>query len=182
MTEPTSPDPAAPETTPTAPERGAEIETFWAVAHEHADLDPLPGYFGPTPLGSVPPPTWAFGATAAQADELLDLVLQGVKTATASAYWDYEAEDEPLPEVGALGIVVDSGGHPRALVATTAVSVVPFDEVDEEHAALEGEGDRSLAYWRTVHERFFREHHSHGRGFAADMPVVLERFDVLYQR
>ena len=28
-------------------------------------------------------------------------------------------------------------------------------EVSEEHAYKEGEGDRSLAYWRAVHEEFF---------------------------
>ena len=50
--------------------------------------------------------------------------------------------------------------------------MVPFDEVDEEHAYLEGEGDRSLEYWREVHERFFTEHATHDRGFATDMPVV----------
>jgi uncharacterized protein YhfF len=57
--------------------------------------------------------------------------------------------------------------------------VVPFDEVDEEHARLEGEGDRSLAHWRTDHERFFSE--ASARGFEPDMPVVLERFEVIYQ-
>ena len=58
---------------------------------------------------------------------------------------------------------------------------MPFDEVDEEHAYLEGEGDRSLEYWREVHERFFTENATHDRGFAPDMPVVLERFRVVYQ-
>ena len=61
------------------------------------------------------------------------------------------------------------------------VEVVPFDEVDEEHAYLEGEGDRSLEYWREVHERFFTEHATHDRGFATDMPIVCERFRVAYQ-
>jgi uncharacterized protein YhfF len=52
--------------------------------------------------------------------------------------------------------------------------------VDEGHAFLEGEGDRSLGQWREVHERFFTDHADHERGFAPDMPVVLERFRVLY--
>jgi uncharacterized protein YhfF len=75
--------------------------------------------------------------------------------------------------------VLDGAGHPRALIETTEVVVVPFDEVDEEHAFLEGEGDRTLAHWRDVHEGFFTEHAARG-GFATDMPVVLERFRVLY--
>ena len=63
---------------------------------------------------------------------------------------------------------------------TTQVEIVPFDEVSAEHAYLEGEGDRSQATWREVHERFFTEHALHGHGFRRDMPVVLQRFAVLY--
>jgi uncharacterized protein YhfF len=159
-----------------------EIESFWVMARRQARLESLPGYFGPTPLASVMPPAWSFGATPEQSTELADLVVDGVKVATASAAEDYTAEGEQLPEPGVLGIVLDGEGHPRALVATTGVEVVPFDAVGEDHALAEGEGDRSLASWRDRHEQFFREHDPHGRGFRSDMPVVLERFRVLYPR
>jgi uncharacterized protein YhfF len=82
--------------------------------------------------------------------------------------------------VAALGIVTDGRGIPRALVITTEVEVVPFDQVSAEHAYLVGEGDRSLAAWREVHQRFFTDHATHDRGFSRDMPVVLQRFTVLY--
>ncbi|EWS99812.1 RNA-binding protein [Intrasporangium oryzae NRRL B-24470] len=131
-------------------------------------------------MGSLRPPAWAFGATPEQADELLALVLSGIKTATSGALWDYEAEGEELPTPGALDIVTDGRGVPHALIVTTQVDIVPFDEVGAEHAFLEGEGDRSLGTWREVHERFFTEHAVHGRGFSRDMPVVLQRFAVLY--
>lgn len=167
-----------------APEPGTEdsplIESFWQIARTRAKLNPTGYYTGERPLGSLRPPAWAFGATPEQADELLDLVLSGTKTATASALWDYEAEGEALPTPGTLGIVTDGRGAPHALIVTTQVDVVPFDEVSAEHAYLEGEGDRLLATWREVHERFFTEHAMHRRGFSRDMPVVLERFDVLY--
>ena len=159
----------------------AEVRSFWDLARFHAKLNSAPSYFGPTTLEVLPPSAWSFGATPEQADELLELVLDGTKTATASALWDYEADDEPLPEAGTLSIILDGRDHPRALIQSTAIEVVPFDEVDEEHAYLEGEGDRSLEYWREVHERFFTENASHDRGFAPDMPVVLERFSVVYQ-
>ena len=157
------------------------VEAFWEVARFHARLNVAPSYFGPTTLELVPPPAWSFGETPEQADELLALVLAGTKTATSSAAWDYDTEDEPLPEAGTLSIILDGRGHPRALIETTAVATVPFDEVDEEHAFLEGEGDRSLTHWREVHEQFFTEHADHGRGFARDMPLVLERFRVVFQ-
>jgi uncharacterized protein YhfF len=157
------------------------VEAFWELARFHAKLNSAPTYFGPTTLEVVPPPAWSFGASPEQADELLTLVLDGTKTATASALWDYEAEGEVLPEAGSLSILVDGRGHPRALINTTDVEVVPFDEVGEEHARLEGEGDGSLDYWRAAHERFFTEVATHDRGFRPDMPVVLERFEVVYQ-
>ncbi|MFC7487490.1 ASCH domain-containing protein [Knoellia sp. CPCC 206453] len=157
-----------------------QVRAFWDVARLHAHLSEVPAYFGPTPLDSVPPPAWSFGAGPEQADELLGLVLAGTKTATAGALWDYEAEEEALPEIGTLSIILDSNGQPRALIETTEVQVVPFDEITDEQARLEGEGDLSLAYWREVHQRFFTEVADHDRGFSTDMPVVWERFRVLY--
>ena len=157
-----------------------DIAAFWERAQQHANLGGVPSYMGVDPLAVLRPPAWAFGATPEQADDLLALVIDGTKTATASALWDYEAEGEELPTVGTLGIVLDGAGRPRALVVTSGVRTVPFAEVDEEHAHAEGEGDRSLASWREVHEDFFTKHASHDRGFSADMPVVLEQIEVLY--
>lgn len=161
-------------------ERTEEVEAFWREAARRARFEGVPGYLPGSSLAVIPPPAWSFGGTPGQADDLLALVLDGTKTATASALWDYEADQEPVPEVGNLSIVLDSQAHPRALVATTHVEVVPFDQVDEEHAYLEGEGDRSLAQWRDVHQRFFAEFTSHDRPVTADMPVVCERFIVLF--
>ncbi len=155
-----------------------ELDAFWDIAREHAGLSGVPVYTGENPMRRLRPPAWAFGATPEQADELLGRVLDGTKTATASSHADYATEGEELPAPGMLGIVLDGAGHPRALVATTETRVVPFDEVDAEHARDEGEGDGSLEHWREVHERFFTER-AEG-GFRPDMPVVLERFRVLY--
>lgn len=126
------------------------------------------------------PDVWAFGATPAHADGLLELVLSGLKTGTASSLWDYEASGDPLPAVGDYSVILDGAGVPRAVLQTTDLRVVPFDEVDAEHAAAEGEGDRTLAYWRAAHERYWREHSENDRGFAPDMPVLCERFVLLY--
>ena len=159
----------------------AEVERFRRLARSQARITAMPGYFGPTTLEVLPPPAWSFGATSEQADTLLALVLDGTKTATAGALWDYESEGEPLPKRGTLSILLDGAGHPRALIEATEVAVVPFDEVDDEHAFLEGEGDRSLGHWREVHERFFTDVATHDREFSTDMPVVLERFRVLHR-
>lgn len=159
-----------------------EIDAFWTASRHQTRTNPVPAYLGTYSGEALAPPAWAFGATPEQADELIALVLDGTKTATASAQWDYEHEGEQIPQVGDLSIVLDGSEHPRALIEVTQVDVVAFDEVSEEHAFLEGEGDRSLDHWRTVHERFFTGHASHDRGFASSMPVVLERLRLLYPR
>jgi len=157
-----------------------EIEAFWELVHHRLRINPVPGYLGTYSAEVLAPPAWAFGATAEQADALLALVLDGTKTATAGAQWDYEADGEVLPAVGDLSIVLDGRGHPRALIEVGRVEVVPFADVDAEHARLEGEGDLTLAYWREVHRTFFTEHAVHDHGFDEQMPIVLERFHVLY--
>ena len=128
------------------------------------------------------PEAWPFGATPAHADELLALVLTGIKTGTASAVWEYEDGDEPMPQGGELSIILDGSGEPRAVIRTTALEIVPFDRVSAEHAHSEGEGDRTLASWREAHERYWRRYSGSPRGFAPDMPILCERFELLWPR
>ncbi|HYD78170.1 MAG TPA: ASCH domain-containing protein [Paucimonas sp.] len=115
------------------------------------------------------------------AEELGQLVLAGTKRATASLLMAHEAEGKPLPEVGALSIVTNWSGEPLCVIETTRVDIVPFDQVTAEFAATEGEGDKSLAYWREGHWRFFsRECQQLGLEPSSDMLVVCERFQVVY--
>lgn len=117
------------------------------------------------------------------ADELADLVLKGVKTATASNYILYELEEEKLPHVGLHNIILNGDGEAVAIMKTTSVEVIPFDEVTSEHAYLEGEGDCSLEYWREVHRDFYRkELEEVEREFNYKVPIVCERLNLLYKR
>ena len=147
------------------------LAEFWDGARRALDL----------PATAPMPEAWSFGDSPEMADELLALVLAGTKTATAGSLWEHEAEDEPLPAVGELSIVLDGAGSPACVVETTDVSVLPMSEVDGDHARDEGEGDRTLESWRQAHERFFRRFlPTIGLEFAPDMPLVLERFVLRY--
>lgn len=145
------------------------VEEFWEQCRSA-----VPG------LPEAVPEAWAFGATPEHADGLLALVLAGTKTGTASSFWDYETSGEALPEVGELSVILDGQGAPRAVIRTEAIQVIGFGEVSADHAYAEGEGDRSLAHWRSVHERYWREHSENPRGFEPDMPVVCELFRLIY--
>ena len=113
-----------------------------------------------------------FGDSAAMADELLALVVAGVKTATCGAARDFPPGSAARPAVGRRDIVLNGSGHPSAVIETIEVRERRFDEVDEAFAFDEGEGLRTLSDWREGHEIYFRRN----GGFARDMMLVCERF------
>lgn len=115
------------------------------------------------------------------ANELGQLVLAGTKRATASLLWAYDEEDKLMPQAGHLSVVTNWQGEPLCVIETTQVDIVPFNKVTEEFAATEGEGDGSLRHWLAAHTSYFgRECVRLEREPAADMPVVCERFKVIY--
>ncbi|UCG25157.1 MAG: ASCH domain-containing protein [Chloroflexota bacterium] len=129
-----------------------------------------------------PPEAWGFGDSPEMADDLGRLVVNGIKTATCSLLWEYEADGETLPAEGDLSIILDGSGRPLCLIETTEVRTRAYDEVDAQFAYDEGEGDRSLAYWRDAHWRYFsRLCQTVGRTPSHSMPLVYERFMVVYR-
>ena len=121
---------------------------------------------------------WAFGEAP---DQLAELVRRGMKTATCSAALLYELEQEEYPKEGDYSVILDSTGNAVCIIRTTKVSVLPFDLVSERHAWKEGEGDRSLEYWRQVHKRFFTDElKTVGRAFDEKMELICEEFEVIY--
>ncbi|MFF3066113.1 ASCH domain-containing protein [Oerskovia sp. NPDC057915] len=160
--------------------RGEEILAFWETARVRAGEGKVGVVTGFGISATVPPPAWSFGDNPALADGLLAAVLSGEKTATSSSRWEYD-DDVPLPQVGELSIILDGAGHPRALIRTTSVEVVPFDEVTADFAAAEGEDDRSLDSWRAGHREYFSRVLV-GQEFRDDMPVVCERFELRFPR
>lgn len=122
---------------------------------------------------------WQFGDDP---DKLADLVLKGIKTATCSGYLWYELENEKLPEIDEYSIVLNSQDEAVCIIKTIKVYLKPFDEMTELHAYKEGEGDRSLEYWKEVHRRFFTEElNKINQEFDVKMMLVCEEFEVVYR-
>jgi uncharacterized protein YhfF len=126
-------------------------------------------------------PVCRFGFPGAQRDKLVAAVLRGEKTATASLRLEYEPDGEDeLPRPGMRWVVVDSDERPVAVIETNEMRVVRAGDVDERFAIDEGEGFRSVAEWRSAHERFWGSDAYRGEvgvvEIEDDTLVVCERF------
>jgi uncharacterized protein YhfF len=123
-----------------------------------------------------------WGDGSEMADELGTLIAAGTKTATCSALWEWEVEGGALPEPGIITVVIDGSGQPLCIVETVEVTVRKYNEVDADFAREEGEGDLSLRYWREAHRNFFsRSLPKIGKEFSEEMPLVCERFRLIYK-
>jgi uncharacterized protein YhfF len=154
--------------------RTAEADRYWTQ------------YVESLPLGMDQPEryadTFSFGTAKQEATEIAALVLQGVKTATGSLQWVYEAEGQPLPKVGDQYIVRDSEDRPVCIIEVTEVQTMPFDEVDGRFAFHGGERDRTLASWRKIYRAYIASECARiGREPSEKTPLVCERFRVVYR-
>ena len=122
-----------------------------------------------------------FGDDPVMADTLLALVMDGTKRATCGLARDYA--DEPLPARGDHWIITDGARVPRCIIRTTRVELVPIREVTPEFAAIEGEGDGSLDYWKREHDAFFtRQAAREGFSYSDAMIGVCEQFECVWPK
>ncbi|MFD2630158.1 ASCH domain-containing protein [Oceanobacillus kapialis] len=141
-------------------------QTYWDKFWEGKNVEK------PTPVEA-----WQFGA---EPDYLAQLVIDGKKTATCSGYVFYEMENESLPAVNDYGIILNAKNEPVAIIKTVKVDIMPMNEVPEEFAIAEGEGDGTYHYWKTAHKKFFTEQlQKVGLAFKEDMLLVCERFELV---
>ena len=126
---------------------------------------------------------YAFGEGDNMANELAQLVFWGEKCGTTSLYQLYEIEDEKIPQVDDISVILDGSGNPTSVIKNTKIEVLKFKDVTEEHAFIEGEGDKSLAYWRNAHIDFFTKTDNEIKEvkFNEDSLVVFETFEVIYK-
>ena len=123
-----------------------------------------------------------FGDSPELADDLLALVLSGDKRATCTRVKAYEAINLAPPTPGDLSLVIDGSGEARGVIETVQVDVAPFNTATAEFAFEEGEGDKSLDWWREAHRAYFaRECADEGTQFSEEEEVVFERFRLIWR-
>lgn len=154
----------------------AAVEACWA------------DYLRSLPVGDVTPSgyfeAFAFGGDGEteMADELAELVVRGVKTATSDLLRDYEGTGRRHVGVGDLSIVTTSTGAPRCVTETTEVRILPFGAVDAAFAADYEEGARTLPWWREhVGAYYARDCAAKGWDWGDETALICERFRVVFR-
>lgn len=111
----------------------------------------------------------------------MELIISGKKTGTCSALALYQGEE--IPSERLYQIVQNGTGKPVCVIQNTKVECLPFCEITDRHAKMEGEGDLSLVYWQKVHRQFFERAFQMelGRSFTEEDLLVFEEFQVVYK-
>ena len=152
--------------------RDIRIKRYWSAFLE---LNSMPDYAEPYDV-------FYFGNTEELANQLAELVVQGTKRATAALPQEFEELQLRLPKPGDLSIVTDWSGNPCCIINTESVVLRPFSAVDAQFAELEGEGDKTLSWWRAAHWDYFSSQCAEKAWpLSPSMPVVLETFQVVHR-
>jgi uncharacterized protein YhfF len=129
------------------------------------------------------PKTVHFCDNEKDANECAKLVKKGIKRTTSHSLLGLQYRKEPLPKVGDFTVVTNWEGKAQCIVRTTAVKFKPFFSIDEAYAKLEGEGDKSLEYWKKTHwEHYERELEPFNRVPRESMIIVCEEFEKVFDR
>ena len=126
------------------------------------------------------PPAFYFCDNPKDADLCAALVAAAIKQATAASLAELELAGCAVPQVGDLAIVTDWAGEALALIRTSAVEIRRFGDVDAGFAYDEGEGDRTLEWWRAAHRAYYSRVLA-GSGIAVDddLQIACEWFEVV---
>ena len=113
------------------------------------------------------PDRWTFGIDV---DRLVNLVLDGKKTATTCLY-----ELDNVSKVGDISILIDSKDSNICFIKTISVVITEFKNITWDLAKLEGE-NKSLNEWKETHMNYFNKINPN---FNENTKVIFEIFKVI---
>jgi len=122
-----------------------------------------------------------FGDNEIDANTLADLTKKGLKKATSHSLLGFQNRNEKLPKIGDFIVVTNWGGEAQCIVRVTSVKLKPYFSIDTSYAQIEGEGDKSLDYWRKTHWNYYtRELQKFGREPRESMIIICQEFEKVY--
>lgn len=143
-----------------------EIKTYW---NNYLLMNHLP-------LETKYADSFFFGNSKKMANDLLNLVLQGKKSATTSAYVEENLEN---PQIGDYSIITDFYSNPECIVKTTKVTKLKFKDMTYDMCRLEGENP-DLKGWQDEHIKFFKSL-KEDNSFDWNMQIIFEQFELVYK-
>jgi uncharacterized protein YhfF len=147
----------------------SSVEQFWSRCKEALDSEPLGDRYTVRRLGN----------TAALSRDLLGMITRGEKTGGFSRPEDLPGGTPPAQ--GDYVIFTDFEGVPRCLVRIEECRRMQFREIGAEQTACESEAARDPEVWRDIHRRYWTPMlAAEGRTFSEEMPVIFQRFRLLY--
>lgn len=160
----------APRETPKPP-NPALMEAFWATAKAALPKVQFAATYGTRMIG-----------TNRDTNKIINsLVANREKVGTFPLPWYFEKTKQPLPKPGDFIMLVDFDGAPQALVRTSRLESRTWATITEDDIAIDGPTMRTMSAWKKVHfEHWTRQLTGTGRSIVDDMPVLVERFDLVY--
>lgn len=121
------------------------------------------------------------GETEQSINRSVKLIKEGVKKATSYSLLGLQYRKEPLPKIGDFLVITDSNDKAQCIVRTTSVKLKPFFSITADYVELEGEGDKSLDYWKKKYwDYFLHELKLFGRVPRESMIVVCQTFEKVF--
>lgn len=115
------------------------------------------------------------------ANEYAHLVKTGIKKATSHSLLGIQYREEFLPKIGEFLVITDWDKKAVCIVKTTGVKLVPYFNITQEYAKLEGEGDKSLEYWKKTHWDYYtKELEPFSRLPRESMIIVCQEFEKVH--
>lgn len=111
---------------------------------------------------------WRLGKNKKQANKLYKLVLKGKKIATSYLY----NENEKLAS-NDYSILTNWDKNRQLLILTTNIEIVPFNKVTKQHVQNEGEGTKTLRFWRKIHKKLFTKELEESKKLFTDETLIV---------
>ncbi len=147
-----------------------EVAAFWEECLPSLPEPPADDFYRVKSIGSSPKAR----------DAITELILQQRKTGTFTSPWIYQDDPSLTPVVGGYWVLTDSTQTPRAVMRTSDLKTLPFNEITEQETAVDGPALRRLEAWRSVHVAYFsRELKPRDKAFEETMPITMETFEVV---
>lgn len=124
---------------------------------------------------------WGFGDNPELKQEMIELILNGKKRTSTNLLIESKLAGYPDSRIGAYHIILDGEDNPTAVIRTVQLTLGKLEDVSDDHAYWEGEGDRTRETYLNEHIKYYKRIGEQlGFEFNLDLELEFERFKLIY--